>query len=318
MENNIVTNQSVASSAAAATKTSPGSSWGLYFHPRTLPFWAIHAVAIVGVFLLGWSWAGLGLALGSYFFRMFFVTGAYHRYFSHRSFKTSRWFQFVLAFFASSTAQKGVLWWAAHHRDHHKYSDTEKDVHSPAQRGLLYAHIGWILNRDTESTDMDRVKDLAKYPELVWLNKYHLLPPVLYAVAFFLVGGWYALLWGFFVSTVLLWHGTFTINSLTHVWGKRRFDSGDDSKNHWFLAIITMGEGWHNNHHYYQSCTRQGFYWWEYDFTYYILRLLSVFGIVWELREPPARVLEEGRTRKLERVPSVVEPKRFTSIPAQS
>ncbi|QQR90986.1 MAG: fatty acid desaturase [Myxococcales bacterium] len=276
-----------------------------YIHPGSWPFWAIHLIAIAGLFYFGWSWTGFALALASYAVRMFFVTGGYHRYFSHRSYKTSRWFQAVLAFFCSTTAQKGVLWWAAHHRDHHKYSDTENDVHSPARHGFWYSHVGWILNPKTNGTDYDRVKDLAKFPELVWLNRWHLIPPVIYAVAFYLVGGWFALFWGFFFSTVLLWHGTFTINSLTHLWGKRRFESGDDSKNHWLLAIITLGEGWHNNHHYYQSSTRQGFYWWEYDITYYVIRMLGFVGLVWEIREPPARILEEGRQNKLTRAPSV-------------
>lgn len=262
-----------------------------YFRMKTLPFWGIHAVALLGVVLSGWSWLGFGIAVGSYFFRMFFITGGYHRYFSHRSYRTSRAFQFILAFFAQTSAQKGVLWWAAHHRDHHKYADGAGDPHSPRLDGLWHAHVGWVLDSKNEETNVQNVADLAKYSELVWLSRWHLVPPVVYAVALFLVGGWFALLWGFFVSTVMTWHGTFTINSLTHVFGVPRFAIADDSKNSWLLAIITMGEGWHNNHHYYQSATRQGFLWWEYDLTYYILRLLAALRIVWDLREPNTKVL---------------------------
>ncbi len=267
-----------------------------YFRLKTSPFWAIHLVALLGIILSGWSWLGLGIAVGSYFFRMFFITGGYHRYFSHRSYRTSRAFQFILAFFAQTSAQKGALWWAAHHRDHHKYADSAGDPHSPRLAGLWHAHVGWVLDSKNEHTNVRNVADLTKYPELVWLTRWHLIPPILYAVVLFLVGGWFALLWGFFVSTVMTWHGTFTINSLTHVFGVPRFATADDSKNSWLLAIITMGEGWHNNHHYYQSATRQGFLWWEYDLTYYILRVLAAVRIVWDLREPNTKVLaKRGR-----------------------
>ncbi len=258
----------------------------------TAPFWGVHVAAVVGVAMLGWSWKGFALAMALYFIRMFGVTGAYHRYFSHRTYRTSRWFQFVLAWLAQSSLQKGALWWAAHHRDHHKYSDTVKDPHSFREAGFWYSHIGWILSRDTEDTDMKRVSDLARYPELVWLNEYHFVPGVLLGIGLWLVGGWHALVWGLFVSTTLLWHGTFSINSLAHWWGRRRYTTTDDSKNSFLLALITMGEGWHNNHHYYQRSTRQGFFWWEIDCTYYILRALSAVGLVWDLHSPPKAVLE--------------------------
>src|SRR5439155_24852297 len=182
----------------------------------SLPFFAAHGVALVGVFLVGFHWWYPLVAVALYYARMFFVTAGYHRYFSHRAYKTSRWFQFVLAFGASMSAQKGVLWWAAHHRDHHKYSDQPEDIHSPRQMGLWWPHVGWILSRKYDQTKFDRIKDFAAYPELRWLNKYHLVPPVLLAVAITLIGGWPMLVWGFFVSTVMLWHGTFTINSLSH------------------------------------------------------------------------------------------------------
>jgi stearoyl-CoA desaturase (delta-9 desaturase) len=224
-----------------------------------------------------------------YFVRMFFVTGAYHRYFAHRTYKTGRVMQFIFAFMAETSAQRGALWWAAHHRDHHKYSDTDRDVHSPARQGLIHSHIGWIYDGNS-ATNWGRVKDLSRYPELVALNKLWLVPPMLLGFACWLVAGWSGLLIGFMFSTVLLWHGTFTINSLSHVFGTRRYETGEDSRNNWLLALITLGEGWHNNHHHYMNSTRQGFYWWEIDITYMVLKAMSRVGLVWDLKEPPARV----------------------------
>jgi stearoyl-CoA desaturase (delta-9 desaturase) len=258
----------------------------------SLPFYAVHVVAVVGVALVGFSWQGVALALALYYVRMFGVTGGYHRYFSHRTYRTSRAFQLVLAVLAQTSVQKGALWWAAHHRDHHKYSDTPKDPHSYRDYGFWYSHVGWILSTETEDTDYSRISDLARYPELRWLNNWHLVPPVALAVGLWLVGGWPALVWGFFVSTTLLWHGTFTINSLSHIWGKRRYQTTDDSKNNPVLAIVTMGEGWHNNHHYYPRSVRQGFRWWQIDMTYYVLRAFAAVGLVWDLHVPSQKVID--------------------------
>jgi stearoyl-CoA desaturase (delta-9 desaturase) len=262
---------------------------------RSLPFFMVHALAVAGVFWLGWSWSGLALALGLYALRMFGVTGAYHRYFSHRTYKTSRPFQLVLAVLAMSSVQKGVLWWAAHHRHHHKMSDQPGDTHSVIQDGFYWSHMGWILAPQNHDTDLSKVKDLAKYPELVWLDRFYYLPGVALAVGLFSSGGWWALYWGFFVSTTLLWHGTFTINSLSHVFGSKRYVTTDDSRNNFWLALITLGEGWHNNHHYYQRATNQGFYWWEVDVTFYVLKVLSWVGLVWDLHTPPPHVREANK-----------------------
>jgi stearoyl-CoA desaturase (Delta-9 desaturase) len=230
------------------------------------------------------------LALIFYFIRMFGLTAGYHRYFSHRSYKTSRVFQFLLALLGSTATQKGVLWWAAHHRAHHKYSDTPRDIHSVRQQGFWWAHVKWILVRTYIETDFDRIKDFARYPELRWLNKYHLVPPILMAAALTALGGWWALLWGFFVSNTLLWHGTFCVNSLAHAFGRRRYVTSDDSRNSFLIALFTLGEGWHNNHHHYQRSERQGFYWWELDITHYVLRLFSLFGLVRDLHAPPKAI----------------------------
>ena len=256
---------------------------------QSVPFIVLHLLCFAA-FFTEFRWYYPVVMLGSYFVRMFGVTGVHHRYFSHRTYKTSRWFQFVLAFLAETSTQKGVLWWGAHHRDHHKHSDDPEDVHSPVQRGFWWSHVGWIMARRYTGTNTQRIADFAKYPELMWLNKYYLVPPIALGVAMFLIGGWPLLLWGYFISTVLLWHGTFTINSLAHLWGSKRYVNTDESRNNFWLALITLGEGWHNNHHYYQSSTNQGFFWWEIDITYYILKAMSWVGLVWDLRTPPQHV----------------------------
>ncbi len=273
------------------------SARSIYFGRPTLPWWTVHAATVAGVWHFGWSWSGFGLAVIMYYIRMFFVTAGYHRYFSHRSFKTSRAFQFILALLGQTAAQMGALWWAAKHREHHKHSDQPPDLHSPKQDGFWWSHLGWHLSGKVSDTDMAKIADFAKYPELVWLNKrgVGLLPPAILALSFLPFGGVWAMLWGFFVSTVLLWHGTFTINSLAHMFGRRRYVTTDTSRNSMLLALLTMGEGWHNNHHHHQSSVKQGFFWWEIDMTYYILRLLALFGVVWDLRKPTAAALASQR-----------------------
>jgi stearoyl-CoA desaturase (delta-9 desaturase) len=266
-------------------------------------FWLVHGVALAGVVLGGWSWSGFALAIGVYYVRMVVVTAGYHRYFSHRAFRTSRAFQLLLAIGAQSAAQNGVLWWASHHRWHHRYSDTPLDVHSAKQRGFWYAHVGWIL-QDAWSTNLKLVPDLAKFPELRFLNRpgMDFLPPAALGLAFLLIGGTHALIWGFMVSTVLLWHGSFAINSLTHLFGSQRYATKDNSRNHWALAIITTGEGWHNNHHHYPSAANQGFFWWEIDLTYWVLRSWQAMGLIWDLRRPPADVLAGPLVAKIKPV----------------
>jgi stearoyl-CoA desaturase (delta-9 desaturase) len=262
---------------------------------QSIPFFAIQLASVVGVFWYGWSWKGALLAVALYYVRMFGVTGAYHRYFSHRTYRTSRAFQFVLAVLAMTSVQKGVLWWASHHRHHHRHSDQPEDVHSVLQDGFWWSHVGWIVSKKYDQTDLSKVKDLARFPELRFLDRFHVLVPIAYATTLYLLGGRFALFWGFFVSTSLLWHGTFTINSLTHVFGSQRYVTTDNSRNHLLLALITMGEGWHNNHHYYQRSVKQGFFWWEIDLTYYVLVVLSWFGLVWDLHKPPPHVVSANR-----------------------
>jgi stearoyl-CoA desaturase (delta-9 desaturase) len=263
-------------------------------YPSAIPFVLVHLVAVAAL-ATGVTVEALVICAILYATRMFAVTAGYHRYFAHRSFKTSRLGQYALAWLAQSSAQRGILWWAAKHRHHHKYSDTRVDVHSPRHHGFWYAHLGWIFTTHQSGTDYKAVPDLAKYPELVRLNKHPYLPATVLGVACWLIAGWPGLVVGFFWSTVLLYHGTFFINSLAHLHGTQRYVTGDDSRNNWWLALVTLGEGWHNNHHAYMASTRQGFRWWEVDITYYVLKTLSWARVVRDLNEPPKELVRNER-----------------------
>jgi len=260
-------------------------------YPSAIPFVVVHLACFAAIWT-GVTAEALAIGIGLYWLRIFAIGAGYHRYFSHRAYETSRAFQLVLAAMAQTTAQKSVLWWAANHRDHHLHSDTELDVHSPRRFGFVYSHLGWIFSRRQEMTNFTRVADFARYPELMWLHRYELAPPFALAILCFAVAGWPGLIVGFFWSTVAVYHATFCINSVAHLVGRRRYVTGDDSRNNWLLAIITMGEGWHNNHHAYQSSARQGFRWWEYDPTFYLLKLLERLGLVWNLKRPTVEVMQ--------------------------
>jgi stearoyl-CoA desaturase (Delta-9 desaturase) len=274
---------------------------------RCIPFAAIHLMCL-GVIWVGWSPVAAGVAAGFYLVRMFAITGLYHRYFSHRSFRTSRAAQFGFAILGATCAQRGPLWWASHHRMHHQRSDEPDDVHSPGRQGFIWSHMGWITSEANFGTNLRIVHDLAGYPELRFLDRFDVLVPVATGFAMFGLGAtleylWPALhtsgaqmlIWGFFISTVVLLHGTFTINSLAHAFGRRRYETGDDSRNSLMLALLTLGEGWHNNHHHYPAAARQGFFWWEIDVTYYVLKALEAVGIIWDLRPVPQHVLYSRR-----------------------
>ena len=260
---------------------------------ENLPFWVLHGVAALLAYLAGWSQAALWWFVGGYVVRMFAITGFYHRYFSHRTYKTSRAFQFVMALTCALTAQKGVLWWAAHHRNHHKYSDQPEDIHSPRQRGFWWSHMFWILAKRYRKTEMSRIPDFAKYPELVFLDRYEQWITIGMGFVTYLVGGFTALAWGFFLPIMVTWHVTFLVNSLAHVWGSARYETGDDSRNNLLIAILTFGEGWHNNHHHYQRSARQGFYWWEIDITYYGLKLLELVRLVRDVEGVPNHIRDD-------------------------
>jgi stearoyl-CoA desaturase (delta-9 desaturase) len=276
--------------------------------PGLIPYIGLH-LACFTIFIVGLSPIAVAVAVGLYFFRMFAITAFYHRYFSHRTFKTSRWFQFVAAVMGNTCVQRGPLWWAAHHRHHHRYADQEPDIHSPRQDGFFWSHMGWFMTRENAATNERLIRDLVRYPELRFIDKYHALVPGILAVSLFGFGallervapglgtnGWQMLVWGFCVSTVVLYHAVYTINSLAHKFGGRRYETTDDSRNNFWLALLTLGEGWHNNHHHYPGSTRQGFFWWEVDISYYLLVALSWTGLIWDLRSPPAHV-RDGATR---------------------
>ena len=270
--------------------------------PRVIPFVLLH-LACFGIIFVGFSWFACLFAFALYVARMFAITAFYHRYFAHKTFKTSRIGQFIFATMGATAVQRGPLWWAAHHRNHHAHSDEQNDAHSPHQHGFWWSHFGWFLSRANFATQMDRVKELAKFRELRFLDRFDVVIPILLGASIYGFGelladiapklqtnGLQLFVWGFVLSTVLLYHGTFTVNSLAHVWGKRRYATRDHSRNNWLIAVITLGEGWHNNHHHYPGAAAQGFYWWEIDITYYGLRFLAWLGIIWDLKTVPIAV----------------------------
>jgi stearoyl-CoA desaturase (delta-9 desaturase) len=269
---------------------------------RIAPFVVLHGMCL-GVIWVGWSWVAVATASVLYFVRMFAITGFYHRYFSHKTFRTNRFWQFIFAVIGNSAVQRGPLWWASHHRLHHRFADTDEDPHSPNRHGFWWSHIGWLTCERHFPTRAPYVKDWARFPELVWLNRFDTLVPVLLAAGLYAFGavlkayapqlgtsGPQMLIWGFFISSTVLFHATVTINSLDHMIGSRRYDTPDTSRNNWVLALITLGEGWHNNHHHYAISARQGFFWWEIDVTFYLLKLMSWLGIVRDLRAVPEHV----------------------------
>lgn len=262
---------------------------------RIIPFILLH-LGCFAVIWVGVSTVAVITALLLYLIRMFAITAFYHRYFAHKSFKTSRWLQALFALIGASATQRGPLWWAAHHRQHHRHADGKSDPHSPRQ-GFIWSHMGWFLSRKHFRADYSLVPELAKFPELRWLDRFDIAVPVLLAVSLFFGGqlmaawlpalntdGWQLLVWGYFVSTVVLIHATLLINSLAHRVGKKRYKLNDDSRNNFFLALLTLGEGWHNNHHYHAASARQGFYWWEIDISYYLLLLMNKLGLIWDMR----------------------------------
>ena len=268
-------------------------------------------LACLGLFFTGFSWVAVAVLVLTFSARVFALTSGFHRYFSHRSFKTSRAFQFILAWVGTSSAQLGPMWWAANHRHHHHYSDEEEDVHSPVTRSAFWSHIGWVLCRAHRSIKYERIRDLCKFPELHFIDRFHVLPVLsligaLYALGAFLnayfpslgTNGLQLVMWGFLLSTVLVYHVTFCVNSVTHIVGSKRFETNDESRNNLLVALLTFGEGWHNNHHRYPLSARQGMYWWELDFTYYMLYALERLGVVWDLKVFPKTIYEEAATNR--------------------
>ncbi|QJR13734.1 hypothetical protein DSM104440_00524 [Usitatibacter palustris] len=280
---------------------------------RVVPFLLLHA-GCLGAIWTGWSPIALVVCAALFTLRMFAITAFYHRYFSHRAFRASRPAQFVFAVLGASAVQRGPLWWASHHRHHHAHSDRPADSHSPREHGFFWSHVGWFLARGSFATRVERVRDFSRFPELRWLDRYDVAVPAALGVALYALGAWLEhtrpelgtsglqlVAWGFCISTVALYHATFTINSLAHGFGSRRYATRDDSRNNAWLALLTFGEGWHNNHHHFPGSARQGFYWWEVDLTYYGLRVLAAAGVIHDLRAVPVAFREAHAGRKAER-----------------
>jgi len=285
--------------------------------PRCIPFIGMH-IGVISLCFVDFSWTAVLFGIGFYCIRMLAITGFYHRYFAHRAFKTSRWFQFVGACVGNASIQRGPLWWAAHHRDHHLHSDTDKDVHSPTLSGFWFSHMGWFMTKEHYDLKEDRIRDFSKYPELMFITKYDTIVPALFFALCFAIGwswqflvpaaeGVWALTAGqmiaytFFASTVVLYHATFCVNSLLHVWGTRPYKTADTSRNNALISIIVFGEGWHNNHHHFQSAARNGFRWWEFDPTFWALKVLSWIGIVWDLKEVPAHIVHRTANAEVDK-----------------
>ncbi|MCC6417573.1 MAG: acyl-CoA desaturase [Gemmataceae bacterium] len=253
---------------------------------QNLPFLGLHFACLAALFVPP-DGPSLVLCGVLYMVRMFGITAGYHRYFAHRSYRTSRVFQFCLACLGCTALQRGPLWWTSHHRHHHRHSDTPEDPHSPRTRGFWWSHIGWVLASGRDQANWQVARDWDRYPELRWLERLHWTPGLLLAALCWVVAGWPGVVWGFLISTVLCYHATFAVNSICHLFGKRRYATSDESRNNLLVALVTLGEGWHNNHHYYQSSANQGFFWWEVDFSYYTIRVLGWCRLVWGIRTPP-------------------------------
>ena len=276
-------------------------------------FWVVQASALL-VFAVPFRWAFLGLWAASHFLRAIGLTLVFHRYLAHRAFRMNRVARFVWTFIGTAAMQKGPLWWAGHHVNHHRFADREGDPHSPMISGFYYAHVGWFLH-DTKHDRVEAtnpvIRDFSTVPEIAWLDRYFFLPPAALAATLFLAGGWPWLVYGFCLPTMTLAHATFAINTVNHMFGSRRFDTLDESRNNPLTAFFAVGEGWHNNHHRYQRAARNGFYWWEFDPTWYTIRAMAAVGLGGDIQPVPERIYEEARLVKAGRatrpIPSVVE-----------
>ena len=256
-------------------------------------------LSVVLVFISGYSFTALITFLVLFLVRLFVITGFFHRYYSHRSYQTSRWFQFLLTFIGTSAGQQGPLSWATSHITHHQHADAEDDPHSPVLNSGFYAHIGWLLQKDALSTNDKIVKPFTKYPEIVFLDRYHYIGTTSLIISLALLGmllsehypelGTSALQlvsWGFILSTLLILHGACLVNSVGHLYGYRRFKTKDNSHNVWWLFPLTLGDNWHNNHHHAPKSASFSYAWWEVDIIYLCILILEKLGLVWNVKKP--------------------------------
>jgi len=280
---------------------------------RVIPFIILHLSCFM-LFFVGFSWTAFVVCMSLFAIRMFAITGFYHRYFSHKTFRTSRFVQCLFAMIGATAVQRGPLWWAAHHRGHHMHSDTTEDKHSPKEHGFIWSHMGWFLTKSNFVTNTKLIRELIRFPELRIIDRFDLLMPLALSISLWGLGyyleqyepslhtnGVQLFIWGFSVSTIMLYHATFLVNSVAHQWGKKRYETKDTSRNNFLIAILTFGEGWHNNHHHYPGSARQGFYWWEIDLTYYVLKFLAMMGIIWDVRTVSENIRESKKIEHLHR-----------------
>jgi fatty-acid desaturase len=254
--------------------------------PTIIAFSVFHILAVVALFFF--SWPALFSAVALYWISLSFGIGmGYHRLLTHRSYRVPKWIEYFLTICGTLALEGGPIFWVATHRVHHQFSDKEGDPHSPRE-GTWWAHMIWMLVGDVGHCDPAAcaryAPDMAKDRFHVWLSKYHYLPLVLVGIVLYAFGGLPCLLWGVFLRVTLGLHATWLVNSATHLWGQRRFATRDDSRNNWFVAAMSFGEGWHNNHHAHPTSARHGLAWYEVDITWMTIRLLQAVGLAKSVR----------------------------------
>ena len=252
---------------------------------------AFHVLALVALWFF--SWQNLAVALVLHWMAVGFgISLGYHRLHTHRGFKTSKTFEYFLAICGTLTLEGGPIFWVATHRKHHQLSDQDGDPHSPREGGF-WAHMGWILFGDTHHNNTELMgryaPDLNRDRFYRWLNSYHWVPLTTLGLILLATGGWSMVLWGIFLRVVVGLHGTWLVNSATHMWGTRRFETRDDSRNSWWVALLTFGEGWHNNHHAHPVSARHGLAWYEFDISWITLKFFNAIGVVSDLKVAKVR-----------------------------
>lgn len=248
---------------------------------------AIHVGALFAFLPSNFSWTAVGLAL-----LLHWITGGlgitlgWHRMLTHRSFKTPKWLEYFLVFCGSLACEGGVIWWVGLHRNHHLHSDTELDQHN-SQKGFWWSHMGWMMHETPAESEIEKLtKDINADPFYRFLDDYFFPMQIVFGVLLYLIGGWPIVVWGIFVRLVLVYHCTWFVNSATHKFGYKTYESDDQSTNCWWVALLTYGEGWHNNHHAFPQSARHGLQWWEIDTTWMMVQFLKTLGLADKIRLP--------------------------------